>query len=139
MSAVRCLPRCRRRILRRNEHVHAVEAQPLATGEQYALFSRYVLTRHRDVASVVFTGSVATGEKVARDAGLKNRVLELGGNGPQIVLADGNLEAAADAAVMGCFYLAGQVCTAAERVLVHTDVHDQRNNEDALRREFFGF
>ena len=83
-----------------------------------------MLTRHRDVASVVFTGSVATGEKVARDSGLKNRVLELGGNGPQIVLADANLEAAADAAVMGCFYLAGQVCTAAERVLVHRDVHD---------------
>ena len=83
------------------------------------------LTRHRDVASVVFTGSVATGEKVAREAGLKNRMLELGGNGPQIVLADANLEAAADAAVMGCFYLAGQVCTAAERVLVHSDVHDR--------------
>lgn len=40
--------RAQRRILRRNEHVHAVECQPLATGEQYALFSRYVLTRHRD-------------------------------------------------------------------------------------------
>jgi acyl-CoA reductase-like NAD-dependent aldehyde dehydrogenase len=83
------------------------------------------LTAHRDVASVVFTGSVSTGEKVAREAGLKNRILELGGNGPQIVLADANLEAAADAAVMGCFYLAGQVCTAAERVLVHSDVHDR--------------
>ena len=83
------------------------------------------LTRHKDVASVVFTGSVSTGEKVARDAGLKNRILELGGNGPQIVLADANLEKAADAAVMGCFYLAGQVCTAAERVLVHSDVHDR--------------
>ena len=83
------------------------------------------LTAHRDVASVVFTGSITTGEKVAREAGLKNRILELGGNGPQIVLADANLEAAADAAVMGCFYLAGQVCTAAERVLVHSDVHDR--------------
>ncbi|HEY3613062.1 MAG TPA: aldehyde dehydrogenase family protein [Gaiellales bacterium] len=84
-----------------------------------------LVTRHKDVASVVFTGSVATGEQVARDAGLKNRILELGGNGPQIVLADANLETAADAAVMGCFYLAGQVCTAAERVLVHADVHDR--------------
>jgi arginine-tRNA-protein transferase len=37
-----------RRIRRRNEHVHAVETQPLATGEQYALFSRYVMARHRD-------------------------------------------------------------------------------------------
>jgi len=37
-----------RRILRRNEHVHASEVQALATGEQYALFSRYVMARHRD-------------------------------------------------------------------------------------------
>jgi len=82
------------------------------------------LVRHPDVASVVFTGSTRTGEQVARDAGLKNRVLELGGNGPQIVLADADVEKAADAAVVGCFYLAGQCCTAAERILVHEDVKD---------------
>ena len=40
--------RAQRRIQRRNEHVHAVETQALATGEQFSLFSRYVLTRHRD-------------------------------------------------------------------------------------------
>ena len=40
--------RAQKRILRRNEHVHAVETQPLATGEQYSLFSRYVMARHRD-------------------------------------------------------------------------------------------
>lgn len=83
------------------------------------------LVRHDDVGTVVFTGSVATGEQVARDAGLKNRVLELGGNGPQIVRADADLGHAADAAIMGCFYLAGQCCTAAERILVHRDVHDR--------------
>lgn len=83
------------------------------------------LVRHELVGSVVFTGSVETGEKVARDAGLKNRVLELGGNGPQIVRADANLERAADAAITGCFYLAGQCCTAAERILVHRDVQDR--------------
>ena len=83
------------------------------------------VVRHPDVASIVFTGSVETGEKVARDAGLKNRVLELGGNGPQIVLADGDLEKAADAAIVGCFYLAGQCCTAAERILVHSSVKDR--------------
>lgn len=82
------------------------------------------LVRHEQVGSVVFTGSVETGEKVARDAGLKNRVLELGGNGPQIVRADADLAKAADAAIIGCFYLAGQCCTAAERILVHRDVHD---------------
>jgi len=82
------------------------------------------LVGHEGVDSVVFTGSIETGEKVARAAGLKNRVLELGGNGPQIVLADADLDAAVEGAMMGCFYLAGQVCTAAERVLVHRDVHD---------------
>src|SRR5437762_3010379 len=40
--------RAQRRIIRRNEHIHALETQPLATGEQYALFSRYVLARHHD-------------------------------------------------------------------------------------------
>ena len=83
------------------------------------------LVRHPGVGSVVFTGSVETGEQVARDAGLKNRVLELGGNGPQIVLADADMERAADAAITGCFYLAGQCCTAAERILVHRDVKDR--------------
>jgi acyl-CoA reductase-like NAD-dependent aldehyde dehydrogenase len=82
------------------------------------------LVKHPDVASVVFTGSTRTGEQVARDAGLKNRVLELGGNGPQIVLADANLDKAADAAIVGCFYLAGQCCTAAERILVDETVKD---------------
>ena len=83
------------------------------------------LANHPDVASVVFTGSSKTGEQVARDAALKNRVLELGGNGPQIVLADANIEKAADAAIVGCFYLAGQCCTAAERILVHESVKDE--------------
>jgi succinate-semialdehyde dehydrogenase / glutarate-semialdehyde dehydrogenase len=83
------------------------------------------LVTHPDVASVVFTGSSKTGEQVAREAALKNRVLELGGNGPQIVLADANLEKAADAAIVGCFYLAGQCCTAAERILVHESVKDE--------------
>jgi acyl-CoA reductase-like NAD-dependent aldehyde dehydrogenase len=83
------------------------------------------LVTHPDVASVVFTGSSKTGEQVARDAALKNRVLELGGNGPQIVLADANLDKAADAAIVGCFYLAGQCCTAAERILVHESVKDE--------------
>ena len=83
------------------------------------------LVTHPQVGSVVFTGSVETGEKVARDAGLKNRVLELGGNGPQIVLADADIDKAADAAIVGCFYLAGQCCTAAVRILVHESVMDE--------------
>jgi len=96
------------------------------------------LVRHADVGAVVFTGSVETGEKVARDAGLKNRVLELGGNGPQIVLKDADIDKAADAAARGCFFLSGQCCTAAERVLVEESIKDEfvealRQRAGALR------
>jgi acyl-CoA reductase-like NAD-dependent aldehyde dehydrogenase len=82
------------------------------------------LVAHPKVAAVFFTGSTATGEQIARGAGLKKTLLELGGDGPQIVLADADLDAAVDGAMVGCFYLAGQVCTSAERILVHEQVHD---------------
>jgi acyl-CoA reductase-like NAD-dependent aldehyde dehydrogenase len=82
------------------------------------------LVQHEDVDGVFFTGSTDTGEQIARAAGLKKQLLELGGNGPQIVLGDADLDAAVEGAVLGCFYLAGQVCTSAERILVHEDVHD---------------
>ncbi|MBA3406614.1 MAG: aldehyde dehydrogenase [Solirubrobacterales bacterium] len=83
------------------------------------------LVGHERVDGVFFTGSTATGEKIAQRAGLKRQLLELGGDGPQIVLADADVDAAVDGAVLGCFYLAGQVCTSAERILVHEDVHDE--------------
>lgn len=83
------------------------------------------LAGHDDIDCVFFTGSTATGQRVAQAAGLKKQLLELGGDGPQIVLADADVDAAVDGAVMGCFYLAGQVCTSAERILVHERVHDE--------------
>jgi succinate-semialdehyde dehydrogenase/glutarate-semialdehyde dehydrogenase len=49
-------------------------------------------------------------------------VLELGGNGPLVVLDDADLEAAAQAAIAACFLCAGQSCTAGERLLVHRAV-----------------
>ncbi|MGA9860338.1 MAG: aldehyde dehydrogenase family protein [Solirubrobacteraceae bacterium] len=82
------------------------------------------LAESEGVDCVFFTGSTATGRRVARAAGLKKQLLELGGDGPQIVLADADVDAAVEGAVVGCFYLAGQVCTSAERILVHADVHD---------------
>jgi succinate-semialdehyde dehydrogenase/glutarate-semialdehyde dehydrogenase len=78
-----------------------------------------------DVDGIFFTGSTATGMKIAEKARLKKLLLELGGDGPQIVLADADVDAAVAGAVTGCFYLAGQVCTSAERILVHEDVYDE--------------
>jgi succinate-semialdehyde dehydrogenase / glutarate-semialdehyde dehydrogenase len=83
------------------------------------------LVAHPDVSAVVFTGSTNTGLEVASTIGLKKRVLELGGNGPIIIRQDADLDKAADAAIVGCFYLAGQCCTAAERLLVHESVRSR--------------
>lgn len=79
---------------------------------------------HPDVAAVGFIGSTATGHRIARRAAGKSLLLEMGGNGPLVVLEDADLDAAADAAVMACFLCAGQSCTAGERLLVHEAVRE---------------
>ena len=55
----------------------------------------------------------------------KAALLEMGGNGPVVVLDDGDVEAAVEATLTACFLCAGQSCTAGERILVHRDVYDQ--------------
>lgn len=76
---------------------------------------------------IAFTGSVATGKKIAEAAAknLTSVVLELGGKDPMIVLADADLEAAASAAVWGAFCNAGQNCASVERLYVHESVADE--------------
>jgi acyl-CoA reductase-like NAD-dependent aldehyde dehydrogenase len=83
------------------------------------------LVTHPDVGLVAFIGSTATGERIARAAGAKRLLLEMGGNGPLIVMDDADLDKAVEGTVLGCFYQAGQVCTASERILVHESVHDE--------------
>jgi succinate-semialdehyde dehydrogenase/glutarate-semialdehyde dehydrogenase len=82
------------------------------------------LVAHPDVALVGFTGETVTGESICAKAGIKMTLMELGGNGPQIVCADADLQAAAEGAALGCFFNAGQVCCATERILVERTVHD---------------
>jgi acyl-CoA reductase-like NAD-dependent aldehyde dehydrogenase len=81
--------------------------------------------------AIAFIGSVATGLAVAARAAGKATVLELGGNGPMVVLDDADVEAAAEASLVASFLCAGQSCTAGERFLVHESVHDAF--VDALR------
>jgi succinate-semialdehyde dehydrogenase/glutarate-semialdehyde dehydrogenase len=68
----------------------------------------------------MFTGSVATGKRIAEAAAknLTSVVLELGGKDPMIVFEDANLELAAAAAVWGAFCNAGQSCSSVERLYV---------------------
>ncbi|WP_433496644.1 aldehyde dehydrogenase family protein [Sphaerimonospora sp. CA-214678] len=83
------------------------------------------LVRHREVNMITFTGSSATGADLARKAGMVPLLLELGGKDPAIVLADADIEAAADDIVAGAFSYSGQRCTAIKRVLVMDGVADR--------------
>ena len=76
---------------------------------------------------VMFTGSVATGKKVMARAAetLTPVALELGGKDPMIVLADADLERAANAAVSYGMNNSGQVCISVERIYVEDSVHDE--------------
>jgi acyl-CoA reductase-like NAD-dependent aldehyde dehydrogenase len=78
------------------------------------------LARHCDVDMVTFTGSTAVGRRIARTASdtLKKVALELGGKNPQVVFADADLDAAADAVAFGAHFNAGQCCNSGSRVLV---------------------
>src|SRR5512133_3518072 len=83
------------------------------------------IARNPGTHGVGFIGSTETGRKVAEAAAGKAAVLELGGNGPIVVLDDADLELAAEAAVTACFLCAGQSCTAGERLLVHRAVREE--------------
>ncbi|HEY2374117.1 MAG TPA: aldehyde dehydrogenase family protein [Gaiellaceae bacterium] len=83
------------------------------------------ISRNPGTHGVGFIGSTETGRKVAQAAAGKAAVLELGGNGPIVVLDDADLDLAAESTVTACFLCAGQSCTAGERLLVHRDVRDE--------------
>ncbi len=79
------------------------------------------------VDKIMFTGSVATGKRVAEAAAkrLIPVVLELGGKDPMIVLEDAKLENAARAAIWGAFCNSGQACASIERCYVHESIAQQ--------------
>jgi glyceraldehyde-3-phosphate dehydrogenase (NADP+) len=76
------------------------------------------------VRVVTFTGGVATGQQIARAAGIKKLSMELGSNSPVIVVADANMDRAVTAVVSGAFAQAGQNCLGVQRVFVEDPVYD---------------
>ena len=85
------------------------------------------LAENPHVRRINFTGSTATGRKLAELAGrnLKRVVLELGGYNPLIVLEDAAIDYSVDAAAFGAFLHQGQICMSARRVIVERPIADE--------------
>ena len=85
------------------------------------------LVSHEDVNHVVFTGSVATGKKILHACADKAipAVVELGGKSAGIVYPDADLNDVLDSAKSGIFGVAGQICTAMSRLVVHKSIKDE--------------
>ena len=86
-----------------------------------------LLTRHRDIAHVAFTGGPETARHVVRNSAenLASTSLELGGKSPFVAFADADLESAANAQVAGIFAATGQSCVAGSRLVVDASVKDR--------------
>ena len=76
---------------------------------------------------MMFTGSTASGRRIARDAGerLIGASLELGGKNAMVVLDDADLDKVTEGVLAACFPSAGQLCVSIERLYVHDSIHDQ--------------
>jgi len=83
------------------------------------------LIAHKDIAAINFTGGTAAADSIAMAAGYKKLLLELGGNDPLIIMPDGDIKSAVNAAINQRFATAGQRCTAAKRIFVHQDAYGE--------------
>lgn len=85
------------------------------------------LVKSEPVRAVTFTGSTNTGRAIAKSAAsnLVRTQLEMGGKNPIVVLADADLELAAEQMAVGAFSCAGQWCTATSRLIVEETVYDE--------------
>jgi acyl-CoA reductase-like NAD-dependent aldehyde dehydrogenase len=83
--------------------------------------------------AIGFIGSTETGYKIAERGAGKALLLEMGGNGPVVILDDADVDKAVEASVTASFLCAGQSCTAGELFLVHEAVHDEFREKLARR------
>jgi aldehyde dehydrogenase (NAD+) len=85
------------------------------------------LALHPDVAGISFTGSSVVGESLERKVAELHRpiAVEMGGKNAILIMPDADLKLAVEGAIWGGFGTSGQRCTAASRVVVHEEVHDE--------------
>lgn len=99
------------------------EMLSIVTGDPREIADELLTNEHVDL--ITFTGGVAIGKYIARTAGYRRMVLELGGNDPIIVMEDADIDEASTLAVQGSYKNSGQRCTAVKRMLVHEAVLDR--------------
>ena len=85
------------------------------------------MLRHKNIDAITFTGSVATGRKVAAACAERMRKfqLEMGGKNPLIVLDDADLKTAVECAINGAYFSTGQRCTASSRLIVTPGIYQR--------------
>ena len=85
------------------------------------------LIKNKDVAAISFTGSVATGRRIAEAciSRMAKFQLEMGGKNPVIVLDDADMTVAVESVANSAFFSTGQRCTASSRVIVTEGIHDK--------------
>ena len=93
----------------------------------YGAEAGQALVDHPSLAKLSFTGSTATGARIASSTAGRfiGSTLELGGKSPNIVFEDADVANAAMGVVAGIFAAAGQTCIAGSRIFVHRSVHDE--------------
>lgn len=89
------------------------------------------IVKHPDVRMIAFTGSLATGQRIASLAApqMKKLHLELGGKDPMVIAPDVDLNTAVSATAYAALINAGQVCTSSERIYVHESLFSQFSEE----------
>ena len=85
-----------------------------------------VMTSHKEVKKITFTGSTAVGKQLLKQSAdtVKKVSLELGGHAPVIVFEDANLEDAVDGALIAKYRNSGQTCVCANRIYVQSSIYD---------------
>lgn len=83
------------------------------------------LVSARSVRMISFTGGFATGEAIAKSAGLKKLAMDLGGNAPVIVMENCDFDAAVESCVSGAYWAAGQNCIGTQRILIQRSIYER--------------
>jgi acyl-CoA reductase-like NAD-dependent aldehyde dehydrogenase len=87
------------------------------------------LVSAKDVRMISFTGGFASGEAIAKSAGIKKLAMDLGGNAPVIVMENSEVDAAVEDCVSGAFWAAGQNCIGTQRILVQRPIYKRFKTE----------